>query len=112
MQSRRSIVVNMRFERAGLDDRVHVLVERGDSALPRLREEGVRLGVAEVVSFVSANRAYERLPQVDHGLTVLRKLAEDARKGWFHRSFGRGPQRGSLRYTVLSMPGRIRRRLS
>lgn len=141
----------LNVERAGLDDRVRVLVERGDSALPRLREEGVRLdfglidgrhlfdfalldffyidrmldvgglvafhdtwkpGVAEVVSFVSANRAYERLPQVDHGLTVLRKLAEDTRRGWFHRSFGRGPQRGSLRYTVLSMPGRIRRRLS
>ena len=141
----------LNVERAGLDDRVRVLVERGDSALPRLREEGVRLdfglidgkhlfdfalldffyidrmldvgglvafhdtwkpGVAEVVSFVSANRAYERLPQVDHGLTVLRKLAEDTRKGWFHRSFGRGPQRGTLSYTVLSMPGRIRRRLS
>ena len=141
----------LNVERAGLDDRVRVLVERGDSALPRLREEGVRLdfglidgrhlfdfalldffyidrmldvgglvafhdtwkpGVAEAVSFVSANRAYERLPQVDHGLTVLLKLAEDTRKGWFHRSFRRGPQRGSLRYTVLSMPGRIRRRLS
>jgi predicted O-methyltransferase YrrM len=141
----------LNVQRAGLEDRVRVLVERGDSALPRLRDEGVRLdfglidgrhlfdfalldffyidrmlevgglvafhdtwkpGVAEVVSFVSANRAYERLPQVDHGLTVLRKLAEDTRKGWFHRSFERGAQRASLRYSVLSMPGRIRRRLS
>jgi len=137
--------------RAGLEDRVRVFVERGDSALPRLRAEGVTLdfglidgkhlfdfalldffyidrmldlgglvafhdtwkpGVAEVVSFVSANRAYERLPQVDHGLTVLRKLGDDTRTGWFHHSFERGPQRAGLRYSVLSMPGRIRRRLS
>ncbi len=68
-------------------------------------------GVNEVVSFVSANRAYERLPQVDHGLTVLRKLGDDTRKGWFHRSFERGPQRGGLRYSLLSLPGRIKRRL-
>jgi predicted O-methyltransferase YrrM len=69
--------------------------------------------VAEVVAFVSANRAYERLPQVDHGLSVLRKLAEDDdRKGWFHRDFRRGAQRPTLRYAVLGLPGRVRRRLS
>jgi predicted O-methyltransferase YrrM len=139
----------LNVERAGLADRVRVLVERADAALPRLREEGIRLdfglidgrhlfdfvlldffyidrmldvgglmvfhdtwkpGVAEVAAFVSANRAYERLPQVDHGLTVMRKLAEDERKGWFHRDFKRGAQRGTLRYTVLSAPGRLRRR--
>jgi predicted O-methyltransferase YrrM len=68
--------------------------------------------VAEVVEFVSANRSYERLPQVDHGLAVLRKLSDDDRKGWFHRDFRRGAQRATLRYRVLSLPSRVRRRLS
>jgi predicted O-methyltransferase YrrM len=141
----------LNVERAGLEDRVRVLVQRADAALPQLRDEGVRLdfglidgrhlfdfalldffyidrmldvggivafhdtwkpGVAEVVAFVSANRAYERLPQVDHGLTVLRKLSDDERKGWFHRDFRRGAQRPTFRYAVLSLPGRVRRRLS
>jgi len=141
----------LNVERAGLEQRVRMLVKRADAALPMLREEGVRLdfglidgrhlfdfalldffyidrmldvggivafhdtwkaGVAEVVAFVLANRAYERLPQVDHGLTVLRKLADDDRKGWFHRDFRRGRQRATLRYSVMSLPGRLRRRLS
>jgi predicted O-methyltransferase YrrM len=140
----------LNVERAGLEDRVRVIVKRGDAALPQLREEGVRLdfglidgrhlfdfalldffyidrmldvgglvvfhdtwkpAVAEVAAFVLANRAYERLPQVDHGLTVLRKLADDDRKGWFHRDFERGAQRGTLRYRVLTLPGRVRRRV-
>jgi len=141
----------LNMERAGLEERVRVLVRRADAALPMLRDEGVRLdfglidgrhlfdfalldffyidrmldvggivafhdtwkpGVAEVVAFVSANRAYEPLAQVDHGLTVLRKLADDDRKGWFHRDFRRGAQRATLRYSVLSLPDRLRRRLS
>jgi predicted O-methyltransferase YrrM len=68
-------------------------------------------GVAEVVSYVLANRAYEELAPIDHGLTVLRKLDEDSRKGWFHNDFARGGRRGTLRYNLLALPGRIRRRL-
>jgi predicted O-methyltransferase YrrM len=140
----------LNVERAGLEERVTVLVERADAALPRLRAEGVRLdfglidgkhvfdfalldffyidrmlevgglvafhdtwkpGVAEVVSYVMANRAYEELEPVDHGLTVLRKLDEDTRRGWFHKDFQRGARRGTLRYALTSLPGRIRRRL-
>jgi predicted O-methyltransferase YrrM len=68
-------------------------------------------GVAEVASYVLTNRAYEELPAIDHGLAVLRKLADDSRKGWFHNDFARGARRGTLRYNLLSLPGRIRRRL-
>ncbi|HEV7847482.1 MAG TPA: class I SAM-dependent methyltransferase [Thermoleophilaceae bacterium] len=139
----------LNVERAGLADRVTVLAERADAALPRLRAEGVRLdfalidgkhifdfvlldffyidrmleigglvtfhdtwkpAVAEVVSYVSTNRAYEELDPIDHGLTVLRKLDDDTRKGWFHRDFERGARRGTLRYELTSLPGRIRRR--
>lgn len=140
----------LNVRRAGLEDRVRVLEERADAALPQLRDEGVRLdfglidgrhlfdfalldffyidrmldvggvvafhdtwkaGVAEVVAYVSANRAYEPIDPVDHGLAVLRKVAEDDRKGWFHRDFERGPRRASVRYLLLSLPGRVRRRL-
>lgn len=143
-------VGRLNVERAGLAAFVTVLVERADSALPRLRAEGVRLdfglidgkhlfdfalldffyldrmleigglvafhdtwkpGVAEVVSYVLSNRAYEELEPVDHGLTVLRKLGEDGREGWFHNDFARGARHGTLRYNLLSVPGRIRRRL-
>jgi predicted O-methyltransferase YrrM len=136
--------------RAGLEDRVRVLEERADAALPRLRDEGVRLdfgfidgrhlfdyalldffyidsmldvggivvfhdtwkaGVAEVVAYVSANRAYETLAPVDHGLATLRKVAPDNRKGWFHRDFERGGRRPTLRYTLRTLPWRIRHRV-
>jgi predicted O-methyltransferase YrrM len=139
----------LNLRRAGLEDRVRVIEERADVALPRLRDEGLRLdfgfidgrhlfdyalldffyidqmldvggvvvfhdtwkpGVAEAAAFVSANRAYEPLPAADHGLTVMRKLADDDRKGWFHRNFERGARRPTLRYALRALPSRVTRR--
>lgn len=140
----------LNVRRAGLQDLVRVLEERADAALPKLRDEGVRLdfglidgrhqfdyalldffyidrmldvggivafhdtwkaGVAEVVAFVSANRAYETLPSVDHGLTLLRKVAEDQRRGWVHHDFARGPRRGSPATFLRKLARRVRRAL-
>jgi hypothetical protein len=47
---------------------------------------------------------------VDHGLAVLRKLADDDRKGWFHKSFDRGPRRPTLRHALRRLPTRVRYR--
>ena len=135
--------------RAGLADRVQVIEARADVALPKLRDEGVRLdfgfidgfhvfdyalvdffyidlmldvggvvvfhdtwkaGIAEAVSYVSANRAYESLEAPDHGLAVLRKVAKDARQGWFHRDFRRGARRPTLRYALRTLPYHVRQR--
>jgi predicted O-methyltransferase YrrM len=46
--------------------------------------------IAEAVAYVVANRAYEELEAVDHGLAVLRKRGEDDRSWDFHRDFPRG----------------------
>jgi len=46
--------------------------------------------IAEAVAYVVANRAYQELDAVDHGLAVLRKLGEDDRPWDFHRDFPRG----------------------
>ena len=46
--------------------------------------------IGEAVAYVVANRAYEELDAVDHGLAVLRKLGEDDRPWDYHRDFPRG----------------------
>ena len=68
-------------------------------------------GVAEVAAYVSANRAYEPLKPVVHGLGVLRKIAEDDRQGWFHTDFERGARRPTLRHALRTLPARARQRL-
>lgn len=53
--------------------------------------------IAEAVAYVAANRAYEELDAVDHGMAVLRKLGEDDRAWNFHRDFPRGRRWPTIR---------------
>ena len=126
----------LNLDRAGLSHRARVIEARSDEALPRLRDEGVRLdfalidglhlfdaslvdffhadrmldvggvvvshdtwmpAVAQVVDYVRANRAYERLEAGDAAMVALRKTGEDDRSWDFHRDFKKRSRRWARR---------------
>jgi predicted O-methyltransferase YrrM len=131
--------------RAGAEDRVRLIEERADAALPKLVAEGLALdlalvdgqhlfdytlidffyidrmlrtggiaifhdtwmpAVAQVVDYVLANRAYERVRAGDAAMAVLRRTGDDDRRFDFHRDFlGRSPRR---RWAVRGRLGRVR----
>jgi predicted O-methyltransferase YrrM len=78
----------LNLERAGLDRRARVIEARSDEALPRLRDEGLRIDFALI----------DGLHLFDAAMVALRKLADDERPWDYHRDFsGGGGRRRTLR---------------